>query len=128
MNLALHDSDLRKYYDNEEIIRLTALQVIKDFSLFGLQIEFPEDIEYAYAQLFHQLVNEVSALLDRSNSKLLSLLYQIDIPEKVIRNAAESMPDKALAEVITELILNRELKKVLTRIYFKQQFESGTII
>ncbi len=127
MNLALQDSDLRKYYNNEEIIRLTALQVIKDFSLFGLQIEFPEDIQYAYTHLYPQLVNEVSVLLDRSNTKLLSILYQIDIPEKVIRNAAESMPDKALAEVITELILNRELKKVLTRIYFKQQFDSGTI-
>jgi hypothetical protein len=121
MNLSFTDSELKKYRDNETIIRDTALQVIKDFALFGFQIEFPSDIKYAYDELYIQLEQQIFVLLERNNMKLLSLLYQIDIPEKTIQRKALENPQKLLSELVTELILERELKKVLTRLYFKQQ-------
>ena len=121
MNLSHIDAELRKYRDNESIIRDTALQVIKDFALFGLQVEFPSDIKYAYQDLYIQLEKQISTLLANNNKKILSLLYQIDIPEKTIQQKSVNTPDKPLSEIVTELILDRELKKVLTRLYFKEQ-------
>lgn len=120
MNLNLSKSELIKYHNKEDIICQTARQVIKDFALFGLQIEFPENITYAYQELYIQLEEQVQDLLAINSQKLLSILYQIDIPEKKIQREASYAPDKNLSDVITELILERELKKVLTRLYFKE--------
>lgn len=121
MKLSFSDSELKKYRDNESIIRDTALQVIKDFALFGFQIEFPSDIKYAYQELSIQLENQINTLLSDNNKKILSLLYQIDIPEKKIQQKSSENPEISLPRIVTELILERELKKVLTRLYFKEQ-------
>lgn len=121
MNLDLSKSGLEKYYDKEDVIRQTANQVLKDFALFGIQIDFPENINYAYKELYVQLEEKIEGLLALNNQKLLSLLYQIDIPEKKIQRSASAEPERNLSDVVTELILERELKKVLTRLYFKQQ-------
>lgn len=120
MNLVFNENDLRKYRDDAEIIADTARQIMKDFALFGIHIDFPTDIKLAYQELFNQLEYQISVLLNSNNSKILSLLYQIDIPETQIRQKAELEPEKVLSEVVSELILERELKKVLTRLYFKQ--------
>jgi hypothetical protein len=121
MKLSFTAAELRNYYDNESIIDQAAKQVIKDFALFGIQIEFPEDLKFAYQELYPQLESQIQLLLDSNSTKLLSLLYQIDIPEKTIQIKASTQPDRLLADVVTELILERELKKVLTRLYFKEQ-------
>jgi hypothetical protein len=49
-----------------------------------------------------------------------ALLYQIDLDEKTILAAWEAHPEFTHAQVITELIIYRELKKVLFRNYYKQ--------
>lgn len=118
MNIDLSKSELAKYHNKAEIIEKTAMQVIKDFALFGLQIDFPENLSYAYKELYDQLKVQIEELLTLNSAKLLSLLYQIDIPEKKIREEADHIGGESLPEIITELILERELKKVLTRIYF----------
>jgi hypothetical protein len=51
---------------------------------------------------------------------LLSLLYQIDVSERSIQKKVESNPESQLSSAITDLILERELKKVITRNYFKE--------
>ena len=102
---------------NEEIIRDTASQVIKDFATFGLYINFPEDIHYAYDDLFDQLVLHIEELMKVNPEKLSSLLYQIDIDEKKMHySKPEAFHEH---EWVTEMILEREFMKVLTRHYFK---------
>lgn len=118
MNIDLSKAGLARYHNKAEIIEKTALQVIKDFALFGIQIDFPDNLNYAYEELYRQLNTQVEELLALNSSKLLSILYQIDIPEKKIRKEADENSERELPEIITELILDRELKKVLTRIYF----------
>lgn len=118
MKIDLSKAGLTKYYNKAEIIEKTAMQTIKDFALFGIQIDFPENLTYAYKELYEQLNKQIEEMLALNSSKLLSLLYQIDIPEKKIRLEAKENSQRDLSEVITELILERELKKVLTRIYF----------
>jgi hypothetical protein len=111
--------DLEKYKKEEQIIRQTALQIIKDFAMFGLPVEFSGITQLAYDELFRQLDMHVSGLLESSSSKLHSLLYQIDVPEKKIRLAIQT--SEYPSEAITTLIIDRELTKVLTRIYFKEK-------
>ena len=120
MKPLLNDAAIAKYRDNSEIIHKTALQVIKDFNQFGLEVIFPDDLKYAYPDLFVQLQQHIIQLIDTNITKLYALLYRIDIHENTIREMVKQEMDKDLSKVITALILERELKKVILRDYFSK--------
>lgn len=119
-NFPLKKEDLKKYHNDKETVRRTALQVMKDFASFGFSVEFPDDLRMAYDELFEQLSPVISDLINTNISKLYSLLYCIDLNEKLIQKGIAEMSDLAPHDVITHLILERELKKVLTRDYFSK--------
>lgn len=103
---------------NEQIIRETAEQVIKDFGIFGMEINFPDDLRYAYDDLFDQLKDIIFELMQKTPEKLSALLYQIDVDEKKMKSESPEMFEEN--EWITDIILEREFLKVLTRHYFKK--------
>lgn len=111
--------DIEPFKAEQEVIRLTIAQIQKDFGMFGIDVDFPVDMEMIYPDLFRELDYHISNLLTRNVQKLSALLYQIDLDEKTILAAWESHPEFTHAQVITELIIYRELKKVLFRNYYK---------
>ena len=121
MKLELHLGDIANYKDDEKVIEQTASQIIKDFGIYGIEIQFPADLNFAYDQLYDQLHTQIQSLLSIDELKLKSLLYTIDLPEKTIIKKMNSSKGKEFSEIITELVLDREFKKVLTRRYFKEQ-------
>ena len=110
--------DLSQYHNRLDIIRETAEQLQKDFEFHGEEILFSGNPETAYAELYGQLQKLVGRLLNCDRDKLLSLLYRIDVNESAAINAASK---ESPAELITELILDREFRKVLTRHLFKHK-------
>jgi hypothetical protein len=112
----LPSSEIEKLKLNELIIKDTALQVIKDFASFGMEVKFPADLEYAYDSLFNQLKIIIAALVRSEPEKLSALLYQIDIDERKLRG---NLPVISEDELLCRLILEREFLKVVTRYYFK---------
>ncbi|MFC2138160.1 hypothetical protein ACFLTE_08305 [Bacteroidota bacterium] len=112
----INQSFIDKYKYESEIIKQTAEQVIKDFAMFGIDISFSGNTNFAYDELYDQLNFQIEKLLKNNYPKLQSLLYQVDIhPKKLKKNDKL----KAEEELITEAILDREFQKVLTRLYFK---------
>lgn len=120
-SLPLSNEDIERYKQEEEIIRLTAEQVIKDFGVFGIDISFSGIASYAYDELFDQLVAVVIELLHTDYRKLLSLLYHIDLNEKALSEAGHDQSMTSRAELFAEKILDREFKKVLIRKFYKQE-------
>lgn len=118
-NLPLRNEDIEKYKQEEEIIRLTAEQVIKDFGLFGIEISFSGISHYAYDELFDQLETVILELLQTDYRKLVSLLYHIDLNEAAINEAVIDQSIVAKAEIYAEKILEREFKKILIRKFYK---------
>ena len=118
--LAISDDQIKKYHDDREIVRKTALQLIKDFDRFGIRIQFPVDLSLAYDELYIQLLRVIQNLMNTNLSTLYSLLYTIDLSENTIKKGAAKMEDFELHEVISHLLLERELRKVLTREYFSR--------
>ena len=112
--------DIEKYKNNSEIVRKTILQIRKDFAQFGFEIELPENIHLAYNTLFDQLSPLIEKLLNESISKLYSILYCIDLNEIAIQEGISEMSSLKVHDAITHLILERELKKVITREYFSR--------
>lgn len=111
---------IEPYRDREEIIRQVAAQIEKDFEQFGMEVQFSGEINYAYDELFYQLKEHLIYLLDRDYHRLVLLLYQIDVSEKQIINTELKYPDVPKSDLLAELIILRELKKVLIRNYFKE--------
>jgi len=111
--------DIEPFKAEEVVIRQTVAQVKKDFAMFGLDIDFPLNFRMVYDDLFRHVMYHVYNLLSGNLQKLAALLYQIDIGEKEIMEAWQEHPDWTKAEVITELLIYRELKKVLFRSYYK---------
>jgi hypothetical protein len=117
----LEKLDIEVYKNRTEIILQTVAQVKKDFLMFGMDIEFTGNTEMAYPELFHQLSNIIHNLLENDQGRLSALLYQVDLNENNIRETIAQHPEWSYAEVISELVIHRELKKVILRNYFKNQ-------
>lgn len=119
MDLKQVYNNIASYHNNEQLVKETAEQIILDFERYGIEIHFPENLHYAYDELYAQLLPEISTLLSGNSEKIMAMLYAIDVSEKAIKQEAYIHPEKELSDVITHLILEREFKKILTRHYFR---------
>lgn len=92
----------------------TGLSLIrKDFNLDESELSIPET-ELSHATLLAKLTRVVSYLLEKDFSKLLQVLYRIDISEEKLKAALASNEGEP-SEVIARMILDREMQKVETR-------------
>lgn len=121
MDLKQVYSNVSLYHNNEKYVRETAEQIILDFQRFGIEIQFPANLRFAYDELYNQLLPEIENLLNTNQEKLMAMLYAIDVSEAKIKKETSLKPDINFADLITDLSLDREFKKVLTRHYFKSQ-------
>ena len=111
--------DIELYKTKTEVIHQTVEQIKKDFTMFGMDVEFTGNTEMAYDEMFTQLTQFVSHMLEIDSHRLSALIYQVDLGENKILESSTLHPDWSLSEVIAELIIHRELKKVLIRNYYK---------
>ena len=119
----LQNSNIEFYLNKEDIILETAAQIIKDFGMFGIEITFTGVTENAYHELHDQLINQISVYLDKDYSRLMAVLYQVDITEKEIAKAHQELPHYNDLEVLAHQVIFRDLKKVLYRRFYKSQQE-----
>jgi len=115
----LESFDIELYKTKTEVIRQTAEQVKKDFAMFGMDVDLNGNTDLVYEEMFSQLSSHVSHLLEIDPHRLSALIYQVDLGENKIMESSALHPEWTLPEVITELIIHRELKKVLIRNYYK---------
>lgn len=135
MNLPeITHQNIAQLLNKEDIINETIAQIQKDFGMYNINIQFDGNTETAYEQLMDGLTLEVKHLLANDKSKLQSILYRIDLSEKNIKKAFQltlvnnnqsPISNSNMSnfdnqqQVISHEIIVRELKKVLTRNYFK---------
>jgi len=109
------------FLNREDIILDTIAQIMKDFGLFGVEIEYAGSIDDAYEKLHAQLVNQIGHLMSTNADLLMSILYQVDISNADIERTAADFPHYNQFEIIAHQIIFRDLKKVLFRRYFSQK-------
>ena len=114
------DSSLEKYRQDLEIIRETATQLIRDFSMRKLEIVFSGNELTAYDELLMQVEPLIAEMYKNNRSGFQVLLYQIDISEQSFKKLITSSSPENFSKRISELIIQREFQKVLTRKFFKQ--------
>jgi hypothetical protein len=110
---------IAKVIDVKPIILELIGQIKKDFGMFGEEIVFSENTEDSYQKLFTQLDNFLSIKFSNQTEKLYPILYRIDISEKDIKKAINQPNNTDFIGTITELIILKELQKVIIRRYYK---------
>jgi hypothetical protein len=121
MSPLISQNQLERSKKEEKFILLTAEQVRKDFAMFGMDVVFSGNASLAYEELFDQLSVYIDQLFTDNYERLMSLLYQIDVSQQELLKPDPKQNFKTVPEIITHKILERELKKVLTRAYFKEK-------
>jgi len=117
----IRNDNVARFLDSAAVVQETAEQIMKDFAMFGITITFSGNTAQAYRELHEQLVDQIRHLLANDYQRLLSVLYQVDITQREITQAGLDLPDYNEMEVLAHQIIVRDLKKVLTRRYFKSQ-------
>ncbi len=115
--------NITPYFNKLEYINATAQQIIKDFDLFGVELCFSGNPENAYNELLYQISPAIAHLIESDYKKLLNLLYRIDVNESKISSIVNDSTVGSLSEAIAELVIKRELQKVVIRRHYSAKDE-----
>ena len=114
-------TNITPYLNRLDLLNETVTQIAKDFNWSGLEIKFSGNAANAYQELFAQIHPQIEKILKERAGKFYELMYRIDISETQLKKAVEQAKDRSFSEVVTDLILKRELLKVVMR----KQFSTG---
>jgi len=91
----------------------TVVQLEKDFLMIGVNFDIQKPVA-DYKTLFSFTYNLVNSLNEKEPKQILNLLYRIDLSEEMVQ---KQMQETALSftEMLSELIVKRELYKVVLR-------------
>ncbi len=112
-------TNLSQYFNRLDLIKDTANQIIKDFDMFGMDIKFSGNAYNAYEELFDQIEPHINKLISSNQQKFMGILYRIDLSDVQIKKAVEENASESFSEIITDLIIKRELQKVVIRNHYK---------
>jgi len=96
------------------------LEVLKwNYALFDIPLK--KEIEYPdYNSLKKRLSAYLNQLIHEDFQKLISILYRIDVSEEKLHSALNTNPEARTAgEIITDLIIERQLEKIETKRKYK---------
>lgn len=116
MEVALSNDELSRQFSATAFALSTQRQLIKDFGTVG--IDFPETFAstpWKLNEVIELLASELSSLETNRTSVLPQLLYQIDVPERLV---AELSADPERHAQLAQIILKREAYKVFLRSKF----------
>lgn len=117
MNNLISPTDLQKQFNNTEFVLKTQQQIAKDFEKFNLMFDTTfQQIPFNKEEIQEKIAEHVSELMKEGETRLLQLLYTIDLSEKEFL-ALTPKPD--FLQLLSEKILFREAYKVFLRTKFK---------
>ncbi|UTW63543.1 hypothetical protein KFE98_05155 [bacterium SCSIO 12741] len=115
--------DINGYKNRLMVIQKVAEQLEKDLQL-NQSIPLSGDPDKAYPELEQQVQPLVKNWLQQDYSWLMHTLYRIDVSEKKLARARIEFSDMPEHELITHLILERELQKVVLRMWYSKTLDS----
>ena len=117
MELPLSNSDIERYERSIDLLQEVVTQVNKDFQLNGFEVGFSGKGESAYHELTSQLIPVIDYMLENQADRFWNLLYFIDLNESKVKEALFGESANSI-QLLTDLILKRELQKVVIRNFY----------
>jgi hypothetical protein len=107
---------LNAYFDNQQFVLKTQQQIAKDFAKFNLYFSDSFEIEPISKDEIERLIGQLLVdLMKQGETRLLQLLYTIDLSEKEFLHITT---DPNFIQLLSEKILFREAYKVFLRTKF----------
>jgi hypothetical protein len=97
------------------------LQLQKDFETSNLNGDFAQTLPQDFDLIINVLITEIEKITKNSQAKLNALLYRIDVSEMQIKKAMSLNKNSDFTEVVAELIIKRELQKIIIKEHFKSK-------
>lgn len=72
-------------------------------------------------EIQEQLAQYLNHLIKNDFDKLLNYLYRIDVSEQKLKSLLQQQPQEDAGNIISSLIIDRQLQKIETRKKFNQQ-------
>ncbi len=115
--LEINKISLAKFASDKEILSLLIDQLIKDFESCGIGLKLPIDASAVLIkdQIYEALLKDVHS----SQSKIHQLLYRIDVSENSVGKITDQNNFKYFINSLTDIVIERELKKIITRKYYR---------
>ena len=79
----------------------------------SMEIDLPENISFYL--LKERLSSHINFLIQSDFQKLVSILYRVDVSESKLKHLLKENPGYDAANIITELIIERQLQKIKSR-------------
>ncbi len=117
MEPPLSKSDFVRFEQSIDLLQQVVLQLNKDFQLNGFEVEFSGKGETAYNELTCQLMPVIEYMLEKKPERFWNLLYSIDLNEQKVKEALFGQDSNSIQQ-LTDLILKRELQKVVIRNFY----------
>jgi hypothetical protein len=113
MNDLITSSELQKHFSNEAFVLKTQQQIAKDFEKLNLFFDADfHSITLEKTEIEARISVQVAALMKEGETRLLQLLYTIDLPEKEFLSLTI---EPQFLKLLSEKILLREAYKVFLR-------------
>jgi hypothetical protein len=97
------------------------LQLQKDFEGAGLNGDFANTLPQNYDAILSAIGSEIEKVNRLAVSKVTGLLYRIDVSEIQIKKLSSEKKENSMNQIISELILKRELQKIVIKEHFKNK-------
>lgn len=119
MQLPISNQDLERYGRSVTLLQDVVAQINKDFRLNGFDVSFSGSGETAYEELSGQLAPVIEYMLEHQAETFWQLIYSIDLSEQKVKDIlfSDDLEADAIRQ-LTDLILKRELQKVVIRCYY----------
>lgn len=82
--------------------------------------QLPVPTGLTYQQLLVLLSNHIDTLLKNDFSRLIQILYRLDVSEDKLRYLLQHNKDIMASSIIAKLIVERQLQKIESRRHFKK--------
>ncbi len=115
--LPLSQQDFIRYEKSLDLLSQVVAQINKDFQLNGFEVEFSGQGETAYQELTEQITPVIEYLIEKQPDRFWNLLYSIDLSENKVKKALFGAEPDSIQQ-LTDLILKRELQKVVIRNFY----------
>ena len=103
------------YLDNEDYLKRVFSQIARDFDMSGVPFEGENESPSSYKELYDLTLRNISTLINEGSILFKNLLYRIDVSEKKIHQRMLLRNETQLDEVVSKMIIERCLQKVLTK-------------
>jgi hypothetical protein len=111
----MEEKQLQVYLSNQKILLDLCTQLTKDIGIDGFTIDLPFLTQHAFESIFNQIAPIIEQLEIQNKAKLNFILNRTDISEQQLLKAIRQYPHKRYSNLVSELIIKRELQKVVLR-------------